>query len=173
MKKQSFTIIVLLFIISSVIFAEEKSKKSSLTPLISVGLGYPEFTHFGVGLTANQSEVLFTLGKQLIRGTTPGETYTGTLVHKHHLWGESKFTKIKPIYLETGLAFLKTKYDLKDENESFIIVRYGFDYNSDEHLGLTTSLGALIVLQQEESRGMIDLQLPILPTIQASFYWRF
>lgn len=142
---------------------------------ISIGIGIPELINVGARLQLNQLE----LGLNI--GTLPSDhqsVMSYMLEGRYHFGGNSELTDQKPWFGRLGLNYHRFENEAMIDENFYLHLRVGRDYNLSKRFGLELDFGGIFLLHNAQiekkptSSWGVGFDSPILPSLGFAIFYR-
>ncbi len=136
----------------------------------------PELLNFGVRYQLSQAQIGVSYGS--VPSTGAEGLFSISSDVYYHFGGMTKLSERRPWYARIGLDYVRDETASSIENDLFLNLRIGRDFNISKKVGVEIDAGSLFQLSKKEtikkpSNGWhLDLNFPVLPSIGVAVFYR-
>lgn len=171
MKKNLLVRLMLLAVFSfcSHAFGQEKIN-------VTWGIGFPELLNFGVRYEMGQTQIGVNYGSMPHTGAEGFFSISSNVYY--HFGGTTTLSEERPWYARLGLNYVRDETSSSIENDLFLNVRIGRDFNFSKKVGVEIDAGPCFWLSdkvtQKETLNywFLDIYAPVVPSIGVTFFCR-
>jgi len=160
-----------------ILFGQPHHAYSQEKPIISVGMGVPEFINIGFRIPRKKIQFGISVGGFIIPEDIAAVSFSGDF--RYYFGASSIFVNERPWYWKIGFNYLRNE-DIYSINEYvFLNTRLGFEFNLSKKFGTEVDFGGMLKLHHIETKksqasgwDFEIINFPVLPSFSTSIFYR-
>ena len=141
---------------------------------VAWGVDFPNLLNFGVRYQLSQAQIGVSLGSMPFIGEGIGSISSDVY---YHFGGMTKLSERRPWYARIGLDYVRDETASSIENDLFLNLRIGRDFNISKKVGVEIDAGPCFWLSHKRiiksyNPWDLDINFPVLPSIGVTFFCR-